>query len=243
MKESISIEAINLRTKKVNGFKILTVFSKEYGLIKLSGSKLGGRSEPFVHNRYWINFGSNDIHSIKQTEFIDHFRNLSTDLDKLYLAWQFAEFIEACSHFHEERSEQIFDLLFECLDQLERNNDVNNVELVNYFLWKLTEFLGYKPNLSMCERTKCSLLEGELVDSWFSFQQGGVSCSACSNKPTSDFVTILPGIYKQLNYLSSIDEFQSQESISDNALNFVRTLLQRYLQTHTDRKIKSINGI
>jgi len=240
-KQEIQIEAINLRTIKLNGYKLLSVYSKEYGLMKLSGSKLGGRSEPFVRNYFWISGGSNEIHNIKQSEFISHFKNLSLDLDKLTCAWQFAEFLEACSHFHEEKSPEIFNLFIECLTHMD-TEEVDLQALSNYFLWQLSEYLGYKPHLTLCEleSAECKLKQNPELEAWFDFEQGGVLCKGCSEKASTDSVRILPGIYKLLNSLDGANH-NFKEKCKTGAVDFVNSLLKRYLQKHTSKKMKSLN--
>lgn len=240
------IEAINLRTRKLNGFKLLTVFSREYGLIKLSGSKLGGRSEPFVHNLYWIGNSKSEIHSIKHSEFKGQFRNITTDLDKLSLAWQYAEFLEACSHHQEERSSEIFDLFQETLSQLAQAANNDFAPISNNFFWHLSELLGYKASLTLCDQpeTNCALKSRpESVEAWFDFEHGGILCSACKQRPSGDCIRVLPGIYKLLNILENSNQKTNTNNSVKNiaAEDFVTNILQKHLQKHTDRKMKSTN--
>lgn len=240
------IEAINLRTRRVNGFKILTVFSKEYGLLKLSGSRMGGRSEPFVHNIYWIKLGPSEIHNIKQTEFKGHFKEIIKDFDKMFYAWQFAELIEACSHFYEEKSENIFNLFYEVLGLLEAPTP-NYLLISNYFIWKLADNLGYKPNLRGCQNqfSDCHLNKSTNYEAWLDLEQGEITCNFCSQKPSGENVKILPGVYSSLNVLENISTFPDYSShassLNENAIEFINKILQKYLQKHTEKKIKSMN--
>jgi DNA repair protein RecO (recombination protein O) len=236
-KREVCIEAINLRTHKLSGYKLLTVYSKEHGLIKLSGSKLGGRSEPFVHNRFWISIGQSEIHNIRQTEFIAHFTDVSRDLSKMAHAWQYAEFLEACTHENEERSEDIFNLLLGSLSSLEEGSTDLNTVSIN-FLWNLTKLMGYEPSLKLCglPDQDCELVNGARDrEAWFDFEHGGLLCSACAERPSPDSIDILPKIYAVLNGL----EKGVIASASSGANQFVMSILQRYLQKHSKRKIKS----
>jgi DNA repair protein RecO len=236
-KEELKIEAINLRTFKLSGYKVLSVYSKEYGLLKLSGSRLGGRSEPFVRNNYWISVGAGDIHKIIQSEFLEQFSSLSTELNKMAHAWQYVDFLEACSHPNEERSGEIFELLYSSLLQLNKEEQATFIS--NKFLWKLTELLGYKPSLSLCdlEQSECYLAKHTEANTWFDFEHGGIICEGCQIQPSRDSIRILPGICKSLKELN-----QNNISTTTNksAADFVLSLLQRYLQKHTNRKIKSL---
>ncbi len=239
-KQEICIEAINLKTRKLNGYKLLTVYSKEYGVLKLTGSKLGGRSEPFVHNHFYISFGKEDIHKIIQTEFIGYFSKLNLNLERMAHAWQYSDFLEACSEAQDERSPQIFDLLFNSLSSLQKTEDqFENISL--QFLWQLSVLLGYKPNLGLCNLgQQCHLNQKLNQENWpnafFDLEAGGVLCSACPEEPiTAESIKILPNVYKALLLLE-------KGQISDNAkLNqFLLGLLQRYLQKHTCQKLKSL---
>ncbi|MDX1920969.1 MAG: DNA repair protein RecO [Candidatus Caenarcaniphilales bacterium] len=242
------IEAINLRTRRVNGFKILTVFSKEYGLLKLSGSKMGGRSEPFVHNVYWIKLGPSEIHNIKVTEFKGHFKQIIKDLDKMVYAWQFAELLEACSHFYEEKSEIIYNLFYETLSSLEEPN-ADYLLISNYFIWKLADSLGYKPNLRGCQKeySDCHLNKTFNYEAWLDLEHGEISCNFCSQRPSSEHVKILPGVYSSLHTLENIsnyeDYFTHASSRNEQAIEFVTKILQRYLQKHTEKRIKSMSVV
>lgn len=240
-RQEICIEALNLKTRKLNGYKLLTVYSKEYGVLKLTGSKLGGRSEPFVHNYFYIVFGKEDIHKIVQTEFIGHFSKLNSNLERMAHAWQYADFLEACTEGQDEKSAQIFDLLFHSLKALEESE--NNFEDISLqFLWQLSIFLGYKPNLSLCGLgPECHLQKNINQDNFpsafFDFESGGILCLSCPSQEVigSEAVKILPGIYKAL---LALEKGKMSENLKIN--KFLLSLLQRYLQKHSCRKLKSL---
>ncbi len=240
-KREVCIEAINLKTHKLSGYKLLSVYSKEYGLLKLSGSKLGGRSEPFVRNLFWIQMTEGaDIHKIVNSEFQEHFSSLSLSLERMSTAWYFADYLEACSHPNEDRSQEIFSLFLNSLKELSNQVSVPDLDSITIsFMWDLARLLGYKPNLRMCnqEAAECSINRNQDLRAWFDFEAGGILCEKCSERPSYDSVIILPGIYKCLKLL---DEGKTLNECPKGAVSFVTQLLQRYLQRHTNRKMKSL---
>ena len=167
-KEEIKIEAINLKFIKLATGRILTVYSKEYGLMKLSGSSLGGRSDSFVRNFFYIknlNFHNNshEIFQIKASEFQQNFPRLKLNLDCLSQAWQYAEIIEKCSHFQDEQSQEIFSLFLDSLIFLEKislensnqENLLNNIYRIScIFFWKIIKLLGYEPSIENIQENK-----------------------------------------------------------------------------------------
>ncbi len=259
IKREICIEAINLKSNKLNGYRLLTVYSKELGVLKLSGSKLGGRAEAFVRNNFWINYSEkSDIHSIRQSEFIGLFKGINQNYEKLMGAWQWAEFLEACSHTGEDHSQEIFDLFWNCLKTLEeipeQVYEQKGLILNLYFLWNLSHFLGYEPNLHLCqqnhEKFDCPLLKNEAKfhDLFFDFEQGGILCSACPGdlQMTPYSSKILGGIYKIFIDLKeqNLDQILSeniQNTHQKPALEFTKKTLQKYLQIHAHHKLKSIS--
>ena len=258
IKREICIEAINLKSNKLNGYRLLTVYSKELGILRLSGSRLGGRSEAFVRNNFWINYNEkSEIHSIKQSEFIGHCKGISQNYEKLINAWQWAEFLEACSHTGEDNSQELFDLFWTCLEKAEEMSvevyEQRALILNLYFLWNLSHFLGYEPNLHLCqqnhEKSNCPLLKNEAKfhDLFFDFEQGGILCSACpSDLVMSTYSSkILGGIYKiftelQNQNLKEILTKNLEINYQKPALEFAKKTLQKYLQVHAHHKLKSI---
>lgn len=235
------VEAINLRVQKLNGFKLITAFSKEHGLLKLCGSKLGGRSEPFVHNLYWISNSKSDIFSIRHTEFKGQFKELLTDLDRLTWAWQFAEFIETGSHYNEDKSREIFDLFLGSLEQLSKSKKDEINFICSSFLWNLSAMLGYKVSLGLCdrERSDCKLYkESENTEAWFDLEQGGIMCSACQERTSRNKVKILPNIYRTL---IGLENNRKVSEHNQQAEEFITSLLQKHLQEHTNKRLKSNN--
>jgi DNA repair protein RecO len=232
MRES-RIEAVNLRQKKLNGYRLLTVFSREHGLLKLTGSKLGGRAEPLLVNAYWIVWGREDIHRIRSSEFGENFRALRQDLATLAWAWHYCELVEIGAPFQEERSGEIFELLVASLRELDRSTREPQVVGL-WFLWSLLELIGYRPSIPICGRPPqaCPAEMGE--ECIFEPAQGGVTCAACG-QPSAQAVRLLPRAYATLRQLSRDEMLTS----SRPTLAFVASLLRGYLETQTGKRLAS----
>ncbi|MDX1918962.1 MAG: DNA repair protein RecO C-terminal domain-containing protein [Candidatus Caenarcaniphilales bacterium] len=237
--KEVCIEAINLRSIKLNGFKLLVVYSREYGLLKLSGSKLGGRSEPFVHNLYWIGMGSEEIHRIKQSEFQDYYREITSDFTRLSCASTMAEILEQCTHFHEEQSAAIFGLFRESLTLLNHRDKPEKSILLN-FLWRICELIGYGVNLRLCgyEGRDCALSRDlQKVEAWLDLDHGGISCSTCTMLRPGHSIEVLPNIYQAMLALKE----GHYECTQNASTHFLINLLLRHIQNQTDRKLKSVD--
>jgi recombinational DNA repair protein (RecF pathway) len=240
MKEEVKVEAINLHTKKLNGYKLITAYSREYGLVKMSGSKLGGRSEPFVKNNYWIKISNSEIHQIKHSEFLHHQKGLIDDFDKLIFACQLSEYLESCSHFGDDHSSEIYELFDNCLALLgEGSQDL--IHIMNYFLWNLSGELGYQPNLFGCldRLPSCHLKENKDLKCWFDLDHGDLFCERCSNGEFGEIVQILPSVLQSLIGLNEKNYLQfKRENLK--AEEFVKSILHRHIQRHCLKKIKLI---
>ncbi len=247
MKKEVCCDCINLRCRKLPSTRILSVYSKEYGLVKLSGSKLGGRAQSFICNKFWIELQEGkDIYNIKHSEFIKNFSNLEKDLLILYHAFFYVEILEQASHFHDEKSEKIFNLLYkalEYLDELAIKENNNSFVLCNtlYFLWNIIILLGYEPVLNIKDNFES---ENKII---FDFENGLIDFKAHDFKFSKDFcVELLPNSYKAfLNLeklkLSNIEDLEKTINLNDKLIFFLINTLQRYLQIKIDRKFKSFS--
>jgi len=216
--------------RKLPRGRLVIAYAREYGLLKLTGNNLGGRGEPFVENILWVNMRnlSNDIHTIKASEFQRHFK-LDTDLDKLMLAWQYCELLQNCSHFQEERSAEIFDLLVDSLADLETCLTSRIYSISVSFLWNLIELLGYKPDFSILNSHK---IPEKL---YFDLIAGTLSPNNLS-KNRQEIIEILPNIQ---NAFLSLHNKRAPEEIALQVEVFIHNILIRYLQRQTDCRLKS----
>lgn len=76
----------------------------------------------------------------------------------------------------EEKDEEIWDLLFETLNNLTTNDSQLTIR---YFEWNLLSLLGFEPELYHCIICQNKLSEGKF---YFSAKEGGIICDKCSTR-------------------------------------------------------------
>ncbi len=229
------VEGINLRCQRLNGYKLLTVFTRELGLLKLTGSKLGGRSEPFVHIRYSFEHKTNrEIFNIKSSEFIGSYPKLYEDYDRLQLAWEGAGYLDSCCEQNFEGLEPIFDQFLLFLSTL--NEQQANPKLIFLqFVWGLCGDLGYEPSPCLHgEPELCALnfLEGNSCRAFFDLLGGGLICPVCQAEPERHGAELSQGslaLYKSMHCSGTLEKHNPDALL---------TLLKKYLVNHSLRRAK-----
>lgn len=225
--DELCVEAINLRSRKTISGRILSVYSKELGLLKLSGSKLGGRSEPFVNNLFWLKFrNDSEIQSIKASEFKRHFKDISSNLASLSYAWLFCELLENLSHFSDDKSKDVFNLFYSSLETLNLAKDETScIHTALEFTWRLLCLTGYKPDLSVLKNIK-SESHG---DFFFDLTEGQI------RENLKQGVKLLPLVIETMKKLDA-DAF---EELPEQPQKFTLGLLLRYTEAQIGKKLKS----
>gem|GEM_PF-3458816 len=258
MKKDLLIRSINLSCKKIGSNRILFVYSKEYGLIKLSGQKLAGRSQSFVENLFWIREQKNtDIYVIRKSEFQRNFQNLSTDYEKILLALKYCFYLQKTSHYRDEKSSQIYKLLLNSLEKLdflslqEPFSGANQIYYSFYeleFLFKLTDLLGYRINFRACSKKEQCNLKKNLNCAWLDFQEGIILCDFCKRERNTTYeeskqkkqIKLLPKVFLSLEELRKERIFSQEELRKKQKINsFLLSLLQNYLSLHADIKLNA----
>ena len=138
------------RTNFSEADRILTVFTKHYGKIKVLAkgirrinSRRGGNLEIFNLVTIILSEGKNfDI--VTEVEVKKSFPNLRKDLKKIGLVYYFCELIESLCPERQENS-SVLELLLEVLDSLEEREiwEIGERREKEYFETKLLKELGY----------------------------------------------------------------------------------------------------
>lgn len=226
----VKINALNLRLIKLPQHKIIKVYSDEYGLLSLSGKRLGGRSEPFVHNIFYIKYNpQKDIQQIQHSEFQQHFHGLQKDFERLSYAMYICELVEVFSHLNDPVSKDIYLTLYDTLARLHMGYETP-VEIILYFLWEFIDLAGYKPNLTLLETSYNH-------DSLFFCLEDGELTSSINRTNTKYLIQLLPRIQKGIHNLLHTNI----SSIEPEIQNFILSMLQRYLHHKSDSKLKTFD--
>lgn len=148
-----SYKTTGLIIKRINfseADRILTVFTKEFGKIKVLAkgvrritSRRGGNVELFNLTQITLHRGKN-FDLLTEAQVINSFFNLRTDLNKIGLCYHLCEIIDGlCPEFQENY--QIFDELIKLLNTLNQQSVISHWEIINYFEIFLLRELGFWP--------------------------------------------------------------------------------------------------
>jgi DNA repair protein RecO (recombination protein O) len=248
----VKTEVIVLKSMKYRDTsKIVTFYSKEYGKLKgiakgarSAKNKFGSSLEPLSHSMLLVYKKEHrELHLISQCDSIDSFRNLTEDLDRMFVGLSIIELMDQLTH-HEERMPALFALLLETLAAL--NESTKNYGIfLQAFQLRLAALFGYATNFEMCGECGKSVLTGNGTKQVvFQAARGAVFCAQCrkpdgsqtyhddqSNANTSLSVQALQIIRRLMNaQLSSLSNLE-QTIIVGNEIN---DLIRLYLQYHFD---------
>lgn len=181
MNRLFQTEGIVIRNIKLNeADKIVIIFSRNYGKIRAiakgirkTRSQFGSSLENLTRVKLLVYKGKN-LYTISQTEIVKSFFLNSKDLNRYALAIQCAEIIDRITE-EEDPNEQIYNIF---TDMLEFLNDEKNITLLTEaFKWKLTNILGFQPELKKCINCNQSVKNSDYHT--FDIKKGGIVCNAC----------------------------------------------------------------
>jgi DNA repair protein RecO (recombination protein O) len=168
------------------------------------------------------------------------YKKLATSLEKITIASYLVEITDGLTGEGDE-SALIFKHLRNGLLFLD-GAGAAPPEFLPLFELKLLQLAGYQPALDRCK--KCTVSNGERGAGWyFSLEEGGILCSACGPSRKE----ILPLGADALALLKTLQEGEPEaqyhrfgrESLPAAALKEIRRIIQRYLQFHIEREIRS----
>jgi DNA repair protein RecO (recombination protein O) len=151
---TFKIEGIVIKRKNFQeSDKIVTVFSKEKGVIRLKAPgvrKITSRRSPhielFNHCKFTLYQGKS-IAILTEIEPIENFKNFKKDLKRVGIAYHLSELIEGLCPENQQNL-AIFDLLLSTFNKL--SNEENLDKLIYDFEIKLLTLLGYhKKSMSL----------------------------------------------------------------------------------------------
>jgi len=170
------------RTDLWEADQVFTVFTKDFGKIKILGkairkikSKLRAGVELFYLSEIEFIQGKN-YKTLTDATAIEKLNNVRQDLEKLEIVSQIVENANDLIK-GEEKDEDIWSLFAEVFDKL------NNYKLLTtnysliyyYFLWNLFSILGYQIDLYHCANCQKKLIPEKL---YFDSEEG-IICSEC----------------------------------------------------------------
>ena len=245
---NVVTDAINLKSYNLkDSDKIVVMYSKELGLIrgvakgvKKPKSRLGARMDSLVANKVMLYKGKN-LDTICQAEALNTFKDSRQDFDKLMYSSYISEIISIFGVEDDPSSKEVYDLFYKALDRISNADSKKDVMIaVIKFQLKMMLIVGFGLEFDTCLCCREEILN---EDMYFSIQMGGVVCEECNkdlgvklklHHKMRDFMQAM--MQFDFNYESEYDK-KATEKVCDVCFN----LLNEYIQSHTDKKIKSIS--
>ncbi len=165
---------------------IVDFYTKEFG--KISGLLKGIRTDPEKFASNLEPFSLNDIifyrkthsslHLVTQADKRDNFTRIRQSVEKTTIANLMMELIGSLMQA-EDKNEEIFDLAFTSLKELETNYNPEKIAAI--FKIKMLSLSGFKPHLDSCVACGNKIMG----QSRFSLSLGGLLCPTCMPKDSS----------------------------------------------------------
>ncbi len=246
----IKKEAINLKSYDLKeSDKIIVMYSKEHGIIKgvakgikKPKSKLGARMDSLVANKVLIRKGKN-LDTIYQADSLNTFKESRQDFDKLVYSSYISEIISVFGVEDDPSSKEIYELFYKALDRISNAKTKKDVMLaVIKFQLKMMLIAGFGLEFDTCLCCREQILN---EDMYFSIQMGGVICEECNetlgvklklHHKMRDFLQAM--MQFDFNYESDYDK-KATNKVCEVCFN----LLQEYIQSHSNKKIKTVSVI
>lgn len=218
--------------------RILTIFTKEYGIIKAVAygaksirNKNSASTQVMTYADFILLKTNKDMMSIQSSEIIDSFFGVKEDITKLSLCVYFADLIYSLLNMNSPDDEMLSLVLNSVYALSYKDIDVEKMRAV--FELKAMALGGYMPNMSGC--VKCSDTENI---SGFSPKSGGIVCKNCSK--TGD-IPINAEVYHTVLYILSSDVKKMLSfNASEEVMKQVSDISERYVDAFSDNKFKSL---
>jgi DNA repair protein RecO (recombination protein O) len=213
--------------------KVFTVFSENYGKLKISGkairkikSKLRAGVQLFCLSEVAFIQGK-ALKTLTDSLIIKKPLNIYNDLERLEIASEVSKVIDRLVK-GEESDKEIWELVSEFFERLDQETLSPSLKILtyHYFLWNFFYVLGYGVDLENCVLCQKKLEPKKL---YLDSEQGGIVCEACSKKDNKDN-KIDPEIIKILRILLKRDwKLLSKLKIEDKYLKDLEVFSEDYL--------------
>jgi len=229
--------------------KIVSLFTETHGKMrgiakgaKRSRKRFANSLEPFsIVNLRFQDRPHGGLALLLSADLMFTFKKLDSSLEKITLASYVVEIIDGLVGERDENA-QVFQHLKDGLLFLDRDGAAP-LEFLTSFELKLLRLAGYQPALDGCKR--CALRRDERSDPlWhFSPPEGGLLCRICAASKKES----LPLGAAALSALDTLQREQHGESVHGfgharfpvAVLAEIRFMMQRFLQFHIQREIRS----
>ena len=245
--KTMIVEGIVL--KEVNyseSSKILTVLTKEYGLISIMSkgcrkvkSKLRSGSSKLSYANFGIYYKESGISTLTSVDLINPFKNILIDyrdLTKisysLYLLELTLQIIKE-KNILEEEIEIIYNLLIDSITKI--NEGFTPSIITNILELKYLDYLGVKPSIDGCSNCGSDLNIITITPESF-----GYICKECYNNEKLVDEKVLKMIrmlyYVEISRISKLD-------IEENIITEINNFIDEYYELHTGIYLKTKQNI
>jgi DNA repair protein RecO (recombination protein O) len=241
------IEKTDALTLRVIPFRetslLIHLFTRDFGKITVLAKGIRQKKpyilshfEPFVYTS--ISFYNNprrEIHILGETCLKETFQSIRNDFDTVCAASYMVELVDKVSLAHSPH-EEIFDVFVFCLCELK---EMPIKKVLRYFEVKVLSGLGLFPHLEKC--VLCGN-DNRAEGVSFSFQQGGMICSAQRCLVHSpDCVALSQEASNAIRFIqrSSLDEF-NRFFLSRRTEIEIQRLLQVFIEYHLNVQLRTV---
>jgi len=149
--------------------------------VKKITSKNAAALEPFSFVYLGVAAGK-EMNYITTVQSQEYYANIRKDIGKSMVASWIVSLVMQLV-YTDEPDDRIFYLLQQTLTALSRIEHVT-VSFVDIFVVHLMVLLGFTPKVGTC--VFCEKEAGSAATYWFSFENGGIVCTACRDRNTPD---------------------------------------------------------
>ena len=219
--------------------KRVVILTKEKGKIsafakgaRRPNSPLAGACTPCNFGKFMLYEGRNS-NTLQSAEIENYFAELRTDVEAAYYAFYFLEFADFYTREANDEREML-KLLYQTMRVLTKK--IIPFELVRYiFELKALSVSGEGPQVFQCVR--CGNRERPCV---FSVKEGGLVCSECGQNVYDGMRLNTSTLYAMQFIVGTPVEKLYTFTLSDEVLQELRKVMERYLDVYVDHRFKSL---
>ena len=223
------------------GHRMLSVFTDEYGIVKAADygarrtKSRTGASGQFLCFADFQMYRGGDIWTIREICPIDSFLPIQEDIEKLALCTYLADITYGFLEQHNPDTE-ILRLFLNTLHAC-AYWEVPLTQLKAVYELRLMAFSGYMPAMDSC--VCCG---GQTDEMYFDFAGGGILCGGCRFVNHNEKQSLPRGVVQAIRYICTCDlKRLFSFRISPEGEELLETAAERYLLTHIDKHIKSLD--
>ena len=232
-----------LREKTIEDDRLLTILTKEYGVIfayargaKRLRGKLVSSTEQLCYSRFVL-FKNKDRYTVDAADSDTIFFGIRQDIEKLALASYFCElFAQAAPR--EEPAEEYLRLLLNCLAFLDSGKR-SPLFLKPVLELRLLTLAGFMPDLLGCR--ECGAFESPNMG--FLPQTGELICGDCQAQSEQGFaIPVSPGVLTAMRHII-YSEFEKlfRFSLEEGGLRQLSAISEKYLLYQLDLRFPTLD--